>query len=99
MVFKNVFARNQILLNVRPKLLEICAESGKKKVELAENREDEAGRGVPGGGEAETSLDTRMARLAAMSSVEVRSKNLGWGCGILGYGVRWSPELGEMGWV
>jgi hypothetical protein len=56
------------LLNLRHllvhpiELLEICAKSGKKKADLAEDGEDVAGRDVPGGGEAETSPKTRTAR-------------------------------------
>jgi hypothetical protein len=37
------------------------------------------GRGVSGGGEAETSPETGTVRLAARSPAEVRSRNLGWG--------------------
>jgi hypothetical protein len=74
-------------LLVRPiELLEIRAEPGKKKADLARHEEDVAG--VPGGGEAETSPETGTAWLAATSPAEVRSKNLGWGCGILGCGGR-----------
>jgi hypothetical protein len=87
------FARNQLLeilinhihLLVHPiKMLEIRAEPGKKKKRDGQprrRREDAAGHGVPGGGEAKTSPETGTARLAATLPAEVRLKNLGWGCG------------------
>jgi hypothetical protein len=60
--------------------------------DLAEDEEDTAGRGVPGGDEAETSPETGMAWLAATSPVKVRLKNLGWAMRDLRMGMRWSPE-------
>jgi hypothetical protein len=63
-------------------VLEIRLKLGKKKK-------------VPGGGEAETSPEAGMARLAATLPVEVRLKNLGWGVVVIG--VRWLPEFGKIG--
>jgi hypothetical protein len=53
----------------------------KETADLIRDREDVASRGIPGGGEAETSPEARAAWLAATIPVEVRLKNLGWGCG------------------
>jgi hypothetical protein len=47
------------------------------KVGLTGNGEDVDGRSIPGGGEAETSPEMGTVRLAAKSSMEVMSKNLG----------------------
>jgi hypothetical protein len=68
----------------------------KATTDLAGDGEDTAGRGVPGGGEAETSPETGMARLATTSPVEVRLKNLGWAMRDLRMGMRWSLELGKI---
>jgi hypothetical protein len=108
-----VFSRNQaheILLNLSHllvhsiKVLEIRAEPRKKKKGDGSpcwRWEDAAGRGVLGGGEAETSPETGTARLAATSSVEVRSKNIVWGFGTLewGCGGCWSAVVARVWWL
>jgi hypothetical protein len=93
------------LLNLRHllvhsiELLGFALSRGRTKADLVENGEDAASRGVPGGGEDETSPETRTARLAVTSPAEVRSKNLWWRYEILGSRVRWSPKLGKMGGI
>jgi hypothetical protein len=77
--------------------LEIRAEP-EKKADLAGDRKDAVGRGVPGGGETKTLPETGTTWLAAMSPTEVRSKILGWWCGILGSGVWWSSKLEKVWW-
>jgi hypothetical protein len=86
-----------LLLNLSHpiKVLEIRAEPGKKNKcngrsrrrwrrcgwALTGDGEDVVGRGISGGGEAETSPETGTVRLAARLPSEVRSRNLGLGCG------------------
>jgi hypothetical protein len=53
----------------------------KETADLIRDREDMAFHGIPGGGEAETSSEAGTTRLATTLPMEVRLKNLGWGCG------------------
>jgi hypothetical protein len=62
-------------LLVRPiNLLEICAEPGKKKADLAGDRDDAAGHDIAGGSQARNSSETGTARLVVASPVEVQTK-------------------------